>query len=337
MTERLPLVSVVIDNYNYGRFLAQCIQSVLDQDYPSGMVETLVIDDGSEDDSREVAARFKGKITLIEKPNAGQASAFNAGIAAATGDLVMFLDADDYWDRRKIKTAARGFSDPRVGIVQNLLTEVDARGTTLKIPAYEWPPRYSIKDYLAGGAVLSASSGLAMRRSLLMDVGPIPLDISYAMCTELYLLVHGLFDADAINIPIVLGFHRLHGQNSWGGSFASPQKLRIGLKMQQIFNRYLEAKIRARGLEFSPFYLFIRDIDAGRQEILLAMHEGHRRQAFDHWRQLWKKYGATRLGFFRCATLMLALVSVDLYLRFYEFYNANPWPSRLRRWLLPER
>src|SRR5688572_29854944 len=88
-----PLVSVIVNNYNYGRFLAQAIDSALSQDYPR--LEVIVVDDGSTDDSREIIARYGSKISPVLKANGGQASAFNAGFNASRGDVVIFLDSDD--------------------------------------------------------------------------------------------------------------------------------------------------------------------------------------------------------------------------------------------------
>lgn len=89
MTRR---VSVLINNYNYERFVGQAILSALDQTH--GNVEIICVDDGSTDNSREVISSFPGVIPLF-KENGGQTSAMRAGLAAATGEIVVFLDADD--------------------------------------------------------------------------------------------------------------------------------------------------------------------------------------------------------------------------------------------------
>jgi glycosyltransferase involved in cell wall biosynthesis len=88
-----PLVSIVINNYNYGRFLRECIDSALSQTHRN--TEVIVVDDGSPDDSRDIITRCGDRVIPVLKANGGQASAFNAGFAASRGEVILFLDADD--------------------------------------------------------------------------------------------------------------------------------------------------------------------------------------------------------------------------------------------------
>ena len=92
-----PLVSIVIGNYNYGRFIRSAICSALAQTYKN--IEIVVVDDGSTDSSRAVIDEFvlTGAVKAIYQSNEGQYSAYNAGFAASSGDIVMFLDADDMY------------------------------------------------------------------------------------------------------------------------------------------------------------------------------------------------------------------------------------------------
>lgn len=103
------LVSVLINNYNYGRFIGEAIESVLSQTYQNW--ELIVVDDGSSDDSVEAAEAFRNKypekIQVISKDNGGQASAFNVGVSAARGDIIAFLDSDDCWYADKLAEIVR--------------------------------------------------------------------------------------------------------------------------------------------------------------------------------------------------------------------------------------
>src|SRR5262245_61685550 len=88
-----PLVSIIINNYNYGRFLEEAINSALDQTYRK--TEVIVVDDGSTDNSRQVIADHNDQIITVLKDNGGQASAFNAGFIRSHGEIIIFLDSDD--------------------------------------------------------------------------------------------------------------------------------------------------------------------------------------------------------------------------------------------------
>jgi glycosyltransferase involved in cell wall biosynthesis len=86
----------LIDTYNHERFIEEAIQSVLSQDFPAAEREILVVDDGSRDRTPEILAKFGSQIRILHKTNGGQASAFNYGIPQCRGELIAFLDADDW-------------------------------------------------------------------------------------------------------------------------------------------------------------------------------------------------------------------------------------------------
>ncbi len=110
------LVSVIIPCYNQAHFLAEAVQSVLDQNYPA--VEVIVVNDGSPDHTREVAAQFGDRIVYIEQGNRGLSSARNAGIRAATGQYIALLDSDDVCLPGRLRVEAEYLdTHPRVGAV----------------------------------------------------------------------------------------------------------------------------------------------------------------------------------------------------------------------------
>jgi glycosyltransferase involved in cell wall biosynthesis len=88
-----PLVSIVVLCHDYGRFLAEAIESALRQDYPS--IEVLVVDDGSTDDSFKVASRFQDRVRILTQTNQGLARTCNRGAREASGEYIVFLSADD--------------------------------------------------------------------------------------------------------------------------------------------------------------------------------------------------------------------------------------------------
>jgi len=88
-----PLISIVVNNYNYADFVARAIDSALAQ--ADDLWEGSVVDDGSTDESRNIIDRYTGRAKVIDKENGGQASAFNTGYQAASGEIIIFLDSDD--------------------------------------------------------------------------------------------------------------------------------------------------------------------------------------------------------------------------------------------------
>lgn len=133
-TSEEPLVTALIVNYNYGRFLAEAIESALAQTYPR--LEVLVMDDGSTDDSREVLRRYEGRVRTILKANGGQASALNAGIAAARGEIICFLDSDDAWSPGKVAAVVAKCREAPCALVGHDLLIRGSDG--MELPAVAW-------------------------------------------------------------------------------------------------------------------------------------------------------------------------------------------------------
>lgn len=97
--EELPLVSIIIPVYNGERYLGSALQSVFEQDYRP--FEVIVVDDGSVDRTADIAKSFQG-VRYIYQENQGYVKALNAGLEAADGEFIAFLDADDIWAPNKL-------------------------------------------------------------------------------------------------------------------------------------------------------------------------------------------------------------------------------------------
>jgi len=94
-------VSIIITNYNYQDYVKECIDSCLNQTYKN--IEIIVVDDGSTDNSRSVLNEYEDSVKLVFQENAGMVQASNTGYAYATGDLIMFLDADDFLKEKALE------------------------------------------------------------------------------------------------------------------------------------------------------------------------------------------------------------------------------------------
>ncbi|GAA0226922.1 glycosyltransferase family 2 protein [Cryptosporangium japonicum] len=112
-----PLISVVVPAYNEGVVLANCVDSILADGYPNK--EVILVDDGSTDDTRQIMERYAlvPEVVLITKVNGGKASALNAGIARANGEVLFFVDADGVFAPQTIREMLAGFDRATVGAV----------------------------------------------------------------------------------------------------------------------------------------------------------------------------------------------------------------------------
>jgi glycosyltransferase involved in cell wall biosynthesis len=141
-----PLVSIVITNYNYGRFLEEAVASVFAQTYPR--IECVIVDDASTDDSRviiEALARRKPELKLaLHETNRGQTMAFRTGLMASRGEYVVFLDADDILFPRFVETHIFVHLSSRraVGFTSSDMTQ--AKGHRVVTSAWERMNRYVV-------------------------------------------------------------------------------------------------------------------------------------------------------------------------------------------------
>jgi glycosyltransferase involved in cell wall biosynthesis len=126
MSRRLRF-SVVIANWNYAEYLHAAIDSAFGLDWPTSHVEVIVVDDGSTDDSRTVIKSYGTRVRAIYQANGGQRAACNAGFAVASGDVVVFLDADDVLEPSFAREVAAVFY-PGVSKVQCQMQVIDASG-----------------------------------------------------------------------------------------------------------------------------------------------------------------------------------------------------------------
>ena len=214
-----PRVSIVVDNYNYARFLTGAIESALAQTYEN--CEVIVVDDGSTDDSRDVIASFGDRVRSVLKRNGGQASAFNAGYRESRGDMVAFLDADDRLHPRAMDVVVSKWQDD-ASKAHFLLQTIDGEGGSLgpyavpgalgeaEVPLARgdvWPVLVSFGYYPTVPA-----SGNVYARRLLEEVLPIP-EEDFRICADSYLDTFAAALGQIVAIDETLGCYRIHDAN----------------------------------------------------------------------------------------------------------------------------
>lgn len=211
-----PFISILIDTYNHERFIEKAIVSVLEQDFPAEEREILVVDDGSTDVTPGIVAKFTPQVRLLRKENGGQASAFNAGIPECEGQIVAFLDGDDWWAQKKLTRVVEALqAAPTVGIVGHGIVIVDRDGREHRETLREGH-RFQANTVEGGklfrrrGSFLGTSR-MTIRRELLSRIGAIPKAIEIQADEYFFTLAAVLMEAEILREALT--FYRLHDAN----------------------------------------------------------------------------------------------------------------------------
>lgn len=165
-----PKVSVIVTCYNYGHYLAGCLDSILAQTFED--FEVIVVDDGSTDDTPHQIQPYLSRddrIQYIRTTNEGQASAKNTGIRNACGEFVAFLDADDLWHPEKLKKQLVLFEDSSIGVVFSRMEFIDEEGRAIVSPepsGYLTPQYGGVTDHLLFDNFVPFSSSMVRRECL---------------------------------------------------------------------------------------------------------------------------------------------------------------------------
>jgi glycosyltransferase involved in cell wall biosynthesis len=206
-----PTISVVIPCYNYDRYVGQAIDSVVAQGYPA--LDLVVVNDGSTDDSLAVIQRHAAGATVVDQPNQGEVAARNAGFAASSGDVIIFLDADDLLEPTALRQVADAWS-PSLAKIQFDLLVVDAGGNEVGRRFGHFGPDLTpqrVRDDFArtGTYRWPVTSGNAYSRWFVSRVFPQrfqgPVDGYLNTIAPLY--------GDVLTLPVALGRYRLHDMN----------------------------------------------------------------------------------------------------------------------------
>lgn len=209
------LVSIIINNYNYDRFLVQAIDSALSQTY--SQIEVIVVDDGSTDRSQSVIQSYGDRIIPIFQDNGKQGAAFNSGFAACSGEIILFLDSDDYLFPQAIERIVSSWH-PHFAKIHYRLEVVDAQGHPLGTVV---PPQGQLlaqgelwRTLLEEGTYTGVStSGNALSRQALQQVMPIPQEYRTTADDYLSNLIPFHGEVGAIQEP--LAAYRIHTTNQW--------------------------------------------------------------------------------------------------------------------------
>ncbi len=200
-------VTVYITNYNYGEYIEQSIQSILDQTYKN--FELLIIDDGSTDDSKNVIEKFRdiNNVRIIYQKNKGLNITNNIAMRLAKGDYLVRLDADDYVIPEFLEIMVDKIeADPNIGLVFPDYYYVNAIGEVTGVERrFNFEEEVSLYDLPAHGACT------LIRLEFLKDLGGYNESFACQDGYDLWLKFINSFDVVNVNKPLF--YYRRHGSN----------------------------------------------------------------------------------------------------------------------------
>jgi glycosyltransferase involved in cell wall biosynthesis len=256
--ESLPehaLVSVIIPCYNGARFLEEALRSALAQSYPE--VEIIVVDDGSTDNSPEIAQRFP--VRYIRQENRGLTETRNRGVRESRGSYIVFLDADDRLKPEAIEAGVRLLERrPECAMAVGDHTFISADGTHLAGSRKDCLPAHHYEALLKSNFIEMISSVL-FRRRVYDEVGGFDTKLRVAEDYELYLRIARSYPICCH--PAVVAEYRIHDTNA---SRNSEMMLSMTLRVLKSQARYVGMNVRR----------------------LIAFHEGSRNWRKQYGRQL---------------------------------------------------
>lgn len=337
-----PYVSVLIDTYNHERFIEQAITSVLAQDMSMADVEIVVVDDGSTDRTPEIVRRFEPRVRLLRKPNGGQASAFNAGIPECQGEIIAFLDGDDWWAKGKLRRVVEAMErDREIGIVGHGVTEAfpDGRQHTevlreasrFRVDSVENARTFRLRKNFLG------TSRMTIRASVIPRLLPVPERLRFE--ADEYLFTLAAASATTLILPEALTFYRIHDANLFQTSGFQEDAMRRKQGVLACLAQELGHRLRERGLPAPAIEIVTESVAAEANQLRLMVDGGSPwetvRTEFAMYRILHERASWMQL-FFKCATLLPGLVLPPrLFYRARRCVATNKFYLRARKNLLP--
>lgn len=210
---RTPLVSVIIATHNRAGFVVQAVESVLNQTYAN--IETILVDDGSTDNTREVLRKYQDKIHYYYQERSERSRARNEGFKRSKGDYIAFLDSDDLWLPTKIESQVQLLNEkPDVGLVYASVEFIDTDGNPYDGNlSWDEPQRQVLyEDLMTHNIVTGTTSSAMIRRTCLEKVGLFDESMNTCEDLDLYRRIARYYQFHQIDLPLVK--FRVHGGNT---------------------------------------------------------------------------------------------------------------------------
>jgi len=287
----IPTVTVLIDTYNQERFIEEAIVSVLEQDFPSAEIEILLIDDGSTDRTPDIARKFVPRVRYLRKKNGGQASSFNLGIPEARGEIIAFLDGDDWWAKNKLQLVMAAFEkNLQVGTVGHGIIEFDsvADSSTALTPGmlgyFDLASREGAQVFRNFMAFLGTSR-VSIRKSVLAKILPVP--EALVVEADEFMSTMAVAHDGAVLLSEPLAYYRLHEENLFQFRVGDPIRMRRKMEVLTCLSSNLPTQLRKLGISTEAISIIVEPILTSVCRIKLMLDGG----------MPWDTYSVERAGF----------------------------------------
>lgn len=213
-----PLISVIVPSYNQSKFIGQTIDSILNQSYKN--VEILVIDGLSTDNTVEVLKKYEEKIFWISEKDNGQTDAINKGIKLAKGEIITYLNSDDYYLENTLQITVKKFNENNgfLWLSGNYII-VDENGTEIQSLIAKY--KTFLRKFLSFNLLLILNPinqpSTFLTKKLIDKVGFFNVDLRYTMDYEYWL--RAIKENRPLIVTNKLSAFRIHGQSKGGSQF----------------------------------------------------------------------------------------------------------------------
>jgi len=337
-----PFISALIDTCDHEEFIGDAIDSVLEQDFPASELEILVVDDGSSDTTGEIVRKFQPRVRYMRKTNGGQGSAFNVGIAEARGEIIAFLDGDDWWAPGKLDAIATAFdSEPATGLVGHGITSVyPDRSRLVQVPRETLRFRVNsverAKTFRMCRGFLGTSR-MSYRRHILNQIGFVPEALRFE--ADEYLFTLAGFFADVLILKESLTFYRLHDKNLYQLSDGDQASARRKYEVIAALSRVLRDRLTELGVPEAIARTTLECVSVEAQQLRLILDSGFPWETVATEMKIMQVFHSDASPWqraFSCARLIPALVMpASSYYRWRQRFTTSAFYRRLRRKFLP--